>query len=139
MENLTRNQAREIIQPFYNLFCEDKRDWEKGFAVLDNNWKGYFTNNEWRGKRETREFLQEFFEHIPDIQVRIIEVLADGNSIAVRSELKGTPKSDFLVPYSGRSFSIMTLDIHRVRNGKIIELFHCEDWETAAHQLSGEG
>lgn len=137
-EELTNDQARALIEPFYDLFRSKKRDWDKGMAVLDDNWKAYFTNSNFRGKTDTRKFLQGFFDLIPDINVEIKDLNVDGDTISVRSELSGTPAKDFLVPYSGRSFHIMTVDINRVRNGKLVELYHCEDWETARKQLSGE-
>lgn len=138
MEKLTYIQAKELIEPFYNLFRSEKRDWNKGMAVLDDNWKSYYTNSKFRNKIDTEKFLEDFFELIPDINVEIKELSVNKDTIAVRSELTGTPAKDFLVPYSGRSFSIMTMDINRVKDGKLIELYHIEDWETASKQLSGE-
>jgi hypothetical protein len=31
----------------------------------------------------------------------------------------------------------MTIDIHKIENGKIVELHHAEDWSTAIRQLQG--
>lgn len=138
MNNLTKEQALTIIEPFYNLFRSDKRDWDKAIAILDDGWKAYYTNTDYRTIADTREYIQGLFELVPDIQVKILDLIIDGETIAVRSELSGTPKADFLVPYSGKKFSIMTIDINKTKDGKIMELFHAEDWGTAIKQLSGQ-
>jgi steroid delta-isomerase-like uncharacterized protein len=107
-------------------------------ASLADDWKAYYNNNEYRTKEETREFLQKFFEEIPDINVDIKQIAVEGDIITVRSEMTGTPKGDFLgVPHSGRSFRIMTIDFNRVKDGKLIELYHVESWTTAIEQLRG--
>ena len=36
-----------------------------------------------------------------------------------------------------KAFSIMTIDIHTVENGKISKVYHLEDWGTAMKQLKG--
>ncbi len=132
---MTHDEARAIIEPFYNLFRADKRNWEAGLAVLADDWKSYYTNEDYRTKADTQPYLQGLFDIVPDINVEIHHLSVDGEYIAVRSTLSGTPNTDFMVPYSGRSFSIMTIDINRVRDGKIIELYHLEDWGTAIRQL----
>ncbi len=135
---MTNEEALSILEPFYNLFRAQKRDWNKALESLDDSWKAYYSNNEYRDKNDTQQCLQGFFDLIPDINVEIKQISVDNDVIAVRSELTGTPKGDFLVPYTGRSFKIMTVDFNRVKDGKLVELYHSEDWETARQQLSGE-
>jgi hypothetical protein len=70
--------------------------------------------------------------------VEILHLSVDGAFIAVRSELSGTPVTDFMGPHTGRSFSIMTIDIHQVgADGTLAVLHHLEDWGTAIQQLQG--
>jgi len=133
---MTHEEALAIIEPFYDLFRADKRDWDKGFDALADDWKSYYTNKEYRTKADTKPYLEGLFRIVPDMNVDIQNVSVDGEYITVRSELSGTPKEEFMVPYSGNSFSIMTIDFNRVRDGKIVELHHLEDWGTAIKQLS---
>ena len=131
-------EARALIDPFYNLFRADERDWEAGFAVLAEDWKSYYTNDLYRTKADTRPYIEGLFEIVPDINVTILQTVVEGNTVAVRSELTGTPNRDFMVPYSGKTFSIMTIDIHSVTdNGQLQTLHHLEDWGTAIRQLGG--
>jgi predicted ester cyclase len=58
--------------------------------------------------------------------------------VIVRSEASGTPSGDFMgVPHSGRRFSIMTIDIHTVREERLVAAHHVEDWMGAVRQLKG--
>ncbi len=129
-------EARNLITPFYNLFRSTDRDWDKGFAVLAEGWRSYYTNELYRTKADTRPYIEGLFEIVPDINVEIHEIAVDGDVIAVRSELSGTPVREFMVPVSGRSFHIMTIDMHRVGpDGTLATLYHLEDWGTAIRQL----
>ncbi|MEN3306210.1 MAG: hypothetical protein V7603_2412 [Micromonosporaceae bacterium] len=133
---MDQTEARSLIGPFYDLFRSDRRDWDKGFGVLADDWKSYYTNDLYRTKADTRPYIEGLFEVVPDMNVEIRQVAVDGPVIAVRSELSGTPKTDFMVPYSGNSFSIMTIDLHQVgADGRIATLHHLEDWGTAIKQL----
>ena len=54
----------------------------------------------------------------------------------VRGKMSGTPVDEFLgmIP-NGKSFEIMTIDIHTVADGKIVETFHVEDFAGAFRQM----
>jgi predicted ester cyclase len=135
---LAHTEARALIEPFYDLFRSDRRDWDRGFAVLADDWRSYYTNDLFRTKAETRPYIEGLFEIVPDMNVQIRQLAVDGPVITVRSELSGTPVKDFMVPYSGKSFSIMTIDLHQVGpDGRIATLHHLEDWGTATTQLGG--
>ena len=91
---------------------------------------------------ETREELIGRFgffgQVIPDLKTEIQEVLNDGDRYVVRSRATGTPSGGFMgVDTDGtKSFEIMTIDIHKVVDGQIVEVHHLEDWPTAITQLS---
>lgn len=138
MSKITHEEALAIIEPFYNLFRADKRDWDKGFACLADEWVSYDGKDTYRNKTETRGFLEGFFAAVPDINVENLQVIVEGDWIAVRSELTGTPAGEFFgVPHSGRSFRILAIDFNRHKDGKLVELHHCEHWALAVTQLRG--
>jgi predicted ester cyclase len=134
---LTQDRATRIITPFYDLFRSDKRNWDAGFDVLADDWKSYFNNDEFLNKTDTRSFLNNLFELIPDINVDICQLFVNGDFVAVRSALTGTPNDTFMgVTYSGKSFNIMTIDLLQIQRDKITVLFHSENWATAIDQLT---
>jgi predicted ester cyclase len=139
MSRITHDEAQALIAPFYNLFRTKQRDWAKGMDSLAEDWKSYDGNSTFRNKADTRVFLEGFFAAVPDIHVNTLQVVVEGDWIAVRSELTGTPKGEFFgVPHTGRSFHIMAVDFNRHRESKLVELFHCENWAIAIAQLRGD-
>ena len=78
-----------------------------------------------------------FWKLIPDLKWEPQDILNEGNKYVVRSLASGTPNGDFMgLPTDGtKSFSIMTIDIHTINNGKVQEVHHLEDWGTAMKQL----
>ena len=42
------------------------------------------------------------------------------------------------VPHGGKSFRIMSIDIHTVKDGKLQRAYHVEDWIGAARQPSAQ-
>jgi steroid delta-isomerase-like uncharacterized protein len=75
---------------------------------------------------------------LPDIKWEIKEVLIAGDRIIVRGEASGTPSGTFRgIPASGKSFKIMSIDIHTIEDGKIKRSYHVEDWAGAMRQVSG--
>jgi predicted ester cyclase len=76
---------------------------------------------------------------IPDLKWEIREVLVSDNRVIVRGEASGHPAGDFLgVPHSGKSFKLMSIDVHTIEGGKLIRSYHVEDWMGATRQLSAQ-
>jgi hypothetical protein len=76
---------------------------------------------------------------IPDLKWTIRDVLVSGNRVVVRGEATGTPAGDFNgVPYGGKSFRIMSIDVHTMEAGRIARSYHVEDWIGAVRQLSAK-
>lgn len=79
-----------------------------------------------------------FWKLVPDLKWEPQELINEGYKFVVRSVATGTPVGDFMgIPTDGtRSFNIMTIDIHKLVDGKIASVHHLEDWSTALKQLS---
>ena len=76
---------------------------------------------------------------IPDLKWVIKEVLVSGNRVTVRGEATGTPAGEFMgVPHGGKSFKLMSIDVHTIEGGKLVRSYHVEDWLGAVRQLSGK-
>ena len=76
---------------------------------------------------------------VPDLTWSIKGILVADNRIIVRGEASGIPMGEFMgVPPSGKSFKLMSIDIHTLEGGKIIRSYHVEDWMGAIRQLSAK-
>lgn len=89
-----------------------------------------------QGTLNTIAFLGQV---VPDLTWEVKELLAlDDGRFVVRGVAAGTPIGPFLgveTP-TGRSFSIMSIDILTLEEGKIVHVYHLEDWTSAIAQLT---
>lgn len=133
--------AKITIAPFYDVL---NRPATKNVAeTIKNNvhpdWRSYSAETVSKGRDEFIAQVIGFGKLIPDLSWAIKEVLVDGDRVIVRSEATGTPAGEFFgVPHGGKSFRIMTIDIHTVKDGKLATAYHVEDWASALRQLSAK-
>src|SRR5260370_15209661 len=65
---------------------------------------------------------------IADLKWEIKEVLVSGNHVIVRGEATGTPAGELMgTPTNGKSFKLMSLDLHTIDGGQIARTHHVED------------
>jgi steroid delta-isomerase-like uncharacterized protein len=130
---------KEVVRPFYTQCLTVN----SGTNVSDLLEKLLADNFQSTGSVDTKTKaqligqLQFFWKLIPDLKWEIQEMLQDGNKVIVRSIATGSPKGDFMgLPTDGsKSFKIMSIDIHTVINGQVVQVYHLEDWATAMRQL----
>ena len=115
----------------------DQRRGEDGQILADNFQSKDST--EVKGKEQLIGQIGFFWKLVPDLKWEIQEMVAEGNQVVVRSLASGTPNRNFMgVQTDGtKSFKTMTIDIHTVENGQVVEVHHLEDWSTAIKQLQG--
>ena len=139
-QGLTETDARGIIAPWYSLFNVATRGDVKTIEeqVLTNDYEscaGYLPGECW-GRDISIKVVSNFANSIPDMKFDIKEVLVAGDRVIVRGEVTGTPAGElFGVPHSGKSFRMMTVDIQTIKDGKISNTFHMENWLSALGQL----
>jgi steroid delta-isomerase-like uncharacterized protein len=140
MTNLTDEQARAAIAPWYSLFNVASRGDVKAIQeqILTEDYQscsGYLPGECW-GRDTSIKVVANFANTIPDMKFDIKEMLVAGDRVIVRGEVTGTPSGElFGVPHSGKSFRMMAIDIQTIKNGKIAKTFHMENWLSAIGQL----
>jgi hypothetical protein len=135
-------QARAIVLPFYEaLNAAPGKD--AGALVLSataEGWESCSGNDVCAPRAKVAEVVPGFSKAIPDLKWEIKEVLVAGNRVIVRGEGSGTPAADFMgAPHGGKSFTLMSIDIHTLKNGKMVgKSYHIEDWAGALRQLTAK-
>ncbi|NND40842.1 MAG: SnoaL-like domain-containing protein [Silicimonas sp.] len=133
---------KAAVQVFYDLLSNPRStEIAAEFqAVTSEDWVSI---GDYSGTTESRkEFLGQvggFGQLIPDLDWDVQAMHQDGNFVTVRSRATGTPVAPFFgVDGEGRSFDILTIDIHEIEDGVIVRSYHVEDWASALRQLSGQ-
>ncbi|MEL6964280.1 MAG: ester cyclase [Pseudomonadota bacterium] len=132
---------KATVQTFYDLLSNPgSKDHTAAFmAVTSEGWESI---GNYTGSNKTRDAfvgqVSGFGKLIPDLNWAVQAMHRAGDVVTVRSRATGTPKGPlFGIDGQGRSFDIMTIDIHELEDGKIVRSFHVEDWAGALQQLAG--
>jgi predicted ester cyclase len=135
----TVEKARAIVTPFYEaLNLPAGKDAVKLIEQATSpDWMTCGSNDACIPRENFIEGFKRRGDALPDVKWEIKEVLIAGDRIIVRGETSGTPSGVFRgILASGKSFKIMSIDIHTIEDGKIERSYHVEDWAGAMRQLS---
>jgi steroid delta-isomerase-like uncharacterized protein len=73
----------------------------------------------------------------PDLEIRIDDLIAADDKVAVRLTLSGTHKGEFQgISATGRAISYVSHEFYRVTNGLVVEEWICSDLASLFRQLS---
>ena len=132
---------KATVQKFYDLLSNPGSETHVT-AFADATADDWESVGNYSGKNKSRDaFLGQmggFAKLIPDLNWAVEAMHQDGDVVTVRSRATGIPNGPlFGVDGKGRKFDIMTIDVHMLKDGKIIKTYHVEDWAGALQQLSG--
>lgn len=87
-----------------------------------------------------REAWQEGFELVkrafPDLDVRVDDLVAADDKVALRLTLSGTHQGEFQgIPATGRTITYVSHEFYRVQDGLIAEEWICSDMASLFRQL----
>jgi len=130
---------RASLTPFYQaLNAANAKDAPE--LIRQSTTPGWVTcrgNDSCNTRDEVMAGIGQRLKAIPDLKWEIKEVLISGNHVTVRGEATGTPAGELMgTPTNGKSFKLMSLDVHTIEGGKIARTYHVEDWQGAFRQVS---
>jgi predicted ester cyclase len=127
IDNLTIEQARVILAPFYDALNQPARkDVDALLAKAAHpDYKSYHTNEDWLTREQLAGIFKKMGAVTPDLKWTIKDVLTLGDQIVVRGEATGTPTGEFWGQKpTGKGFKTMAIDIFTVKNGKLASCYH---------------
>ena len=129
------NNQKQIVTRWYGAF--EKNDPAILDEVLAKDWRDIPpAPAQPPGPEGAKQILVELWTTFPDLGIKIEDILQAGNKVVVRSTISGTQKGALLgYPAKNRRMTIQAVDIHEVKDGKITQTWHTEDWMTGFHQL----
>lgn len=134
---------KATVQAFYD-FLSNPASEEHAAAFKSATTADWESIGDYSGKNKSIDaFVGQvsgfFAKLMPDLNWEVQEMIQAGDKVVVRSRATGTPNGPlFGVDGQGRSFDILTIDVHTLKDGKIISSYHLEDWAGALQQLSGK-
>jgi steroid delta-isomerase-like uncharacterized protein len=120
-------QNKHVVRQFFEAL--DRQDTERMDQLVSNtNYSLHFSGMppmDWNGNK--KEFLAPFTKAFPDLRRNIVDMVAEGDKVAVSVNVTGTYKGEFQgIPATGKQVSFTAMDILTIIDGKI-----AEEWATA--------
>src|SRR6516164_490352 len=133
--------ARASIAPFYKAlnaeFASDSAELIRQATAAE--WVSCRGNDVCNSRDEVIAGIAARLKSVPDLKWQIKDVLVSGNQVTVRGEATGTPVGEFFgAAHTGKSFKVMSIDVHTLEGGKMIHSYHIEDWIGAVRQLTAK-
>jgi len=142
MTSVALADSKATVQSFYDFLSNpgSTSHAETFRANVTADWQSV---GDYSGKAKTPDaFIGQlgfFAKLVPDLAWNVEEMIQAGDRVIVRGRATGTPNGPmFGVDGQGRSFTLMSIDIHTLKDGKIAKTYHVEDWAGALRQLKGK-
>jgi len=87
--------------------------------------------NQLRGRENVKQFYTMVFKDFPDFHRTIEDIIAEGDKVWARYETTGTPSS-------GKKMEVTSISIHRIVNGKIVEVWGGVIRKMSVPKVTGE-
>lgn len=136
---MSLDAARAAVAPFYRAlnaeFSSDSADLIR--QVTSPDWVSCRANEICNSRDEVIAGIAARLKSVSDLKWQIRDVQVSGNQVTVRGEATGTPAGEFFgAPHTGKSFKIMSIDVHTIEGGKMAHSYHIENWIGAVRQLT---
>jgi steroid delta-isomerase-like uncharacterized protein len=120
-------QNKQVVRQFFVAL--DRQDIERmDQLVSSTNYSLHFSGMppmDWNANKN--EFLAPFTKAFPDLTRNIVDMVAEGDKVAVSINVTGTYIGEFQgIPATGKQVSFTAMDILTIIDGKITE-----EWATA--------
>jgi steroid delta-isomerase-like uncharacterized protein len=120
-------QNKQVVRRFFEAL--NRQDTERmDQLVSSNRYSLHFSGMppmDWNGNK--KEFLAPFAKAFPDLHRNIVDMVAEGDKVAVSVNVTGTYKGEFQgIPATGKEVSFTAMDMLTISDGKITE-----EWATA--------
>jgi steroid delta-isomerase-like uncharacterized protein len=120
-------QNKQVVRQFFEAL--DRQDTEKmDQLVSSTNYSLHFSGMppvDWNANK--KEFLAPLTKAFPDLRRNIVDMVAEGDKVAVSINVTGTYKGEFQgIPATGKQASFTAMDILTIIDGKVTE-----EWATA--------
>jgi predicted ester cyclase len=118
---------RAMLDNFYRAFSGEPDLLDE---VVTSHWQDIpLLPGQGAGPEGIKPMIRAFKQAIPDIAITVHDVIIDGNRVGVRAAMTGTHTGDwFGVAPTGRTFSIVLHEFHRIEGGRLTHTWHLEDW-----------
>jgi steroid delta-isomerase-like uncharacterized protein len=123
-----------IVTRFYAAGADGSTDDE--LIAEDLRYHGPAMIGELRGREAFRALLDSLRRGFPGFTTEVEEIVVQGDLAAVRHTHRAVHSGEFNgIPPTGRSIEVRGIEILRIRDGRIVEFWHMDDFLGMMMQL----
>ncbi len=118
-----QEQNKQVVHQFFDAY--NRQDVERMSQWVSSNTNYFFHlpampfPMDWNGRKQ---FVAAAIKAFPDIDHHILDIVAEGDKVAVRFNITGTHKGELQgIPPTGKEVSIDGMDFLTIIDGKIAE------------------
>ena len=131
-------QNKQVVRQFFNAF--NRHDTERMGQIVSSsattNYSFHFAGIPTTDLNGRKQFIAAVINAFPDIHHNILDVVAEGDKVAVRFTITGTHKGEYQgIPPTGKEVSIDCINFLTVLNGKIVEEWSNSDMMGLMQQI----
>jgi steroid delta-isomerase-like uncharacterized protein len=119
---------KEVVRTYtQTVFNQHRTDRASDFLAREVKWHGG-TLGTVEGLDNVAALVSGFIDALPDLTATEQDIVAEGDTVAVRYVVEATHKGELLgIPATGRRVGWEAVDVYRVSNGKIVEEWAGDD------------
>jgi C-1 hydroxylase len=105
----------------------NRRDLDAFFGVLAPEYVEHLPTSD-ISLGQLKKYAHTFFNAFPDIEITVIDIVAEGEKVVVLVNWKATHKGEYIgIPATGRKIDITVAMIIKIRGGKWVEFWNVTD------------
>ena len=125
----------ELVKKFYSAINSHAKPLLD--EVLAKDWVDVpLTPGQGPGLEGMKGALDHYYAAFPDFTATNEDFVANADKVLVRSTIHATQKGDFAgIKATGKTITLMAMDLHQICNGRVIQTWHVEDWLSAMFEM----
>ena len=118
----TTEANKQIVRDYFKAFLASDEAWWQAHIAPSFRRHDPGLPFEVVGPHGVRKLAEALLPGIPDMELPIADLVAEGEKVLARLSVKGTHSGDLMgVPATGAKIDIGVLDLFHIRDGKLIE------------------
>jgi len=116
--HMSSEDNKVTIRRFYDEAINQKK-----LAVIEELFGASYVSHDLPSDpAELKHFINGFHSAFPDGQITIEEMIAEGDTVALRGTFRGTQTGQFQdIPPTGKAVTVPAQDMYHLSEGKIVE------------------
>lgn len=132
----TEESRSVVLGGFEELWAQHKPEAAEKWFTPDLTFQTTIRREPFRGPQGFQEFYAGISGGFPDYHITVEEVVAEGDKVVLRFTFRGTNTGDYFgIPATGKPITMHFVEIFKVRDGQIAEIWHIANVLDVMQQL----